>query len=75
MVKRWISTLALILFFSQLATAQQAARRRRFPDIHGDRVVFVYAGDLWTASTKDGVARRPTPDKGHTCRLDAAQKQ
>ena len=23
----------------------------RFPDIHGDRVVFSYAGDLWFAST------------------------
>ena len=21
----------------------------RFPDIHGDKVVFTYGGDLWTA--------------------------
>ncbi len=28
----------------------------RFPDIHGDRVVFCYAGDLWLASTR--AARR-----------------
>ena len=32
----------------------------RFPDIHGDRVVFMYAGDLWTASVSGGMATRAT---------------
>ena len=36
----------------------------RFPDIHGDRVVFSYAGDLWTASTAGGMASRLTAHPG-----------
>jgi tricorn protease len=36
----------------------------RFPDVHGDRVVFTYAGDLWTASTSGGIAVRVTAHPG-----------
>ena len=36
----------------------------RFPDIHGDKVVFTYAGDLWTASTAGGMATRLTAHPG-----------
>jgi len=36
----------------------------RFPDIHGDKVVFSYAGDLWTASTSGGTATRLTAHPG-----------
>jgi tricorn protease len=36
----------------------------RFPDIQGDRVVFCYAGDLWTAGTSGGTAVRLTAHKG-----------
>ena len=36
----------------------------RFPDIHGDRVVFSYAGDLWFASTTGGPATRLTAHPG-----------
>jgi tricorn protease len=36
----------------------------RFPDIHGDKVVFTYAGDLWTASSKGGLATRLTAHPG-----------
>src|SRR5437764_11681738 len=36
----------------------------RFPDIHGDKVVFTYAGDLWTASTSGGTATRLTAHPG-----------
>ena len=36
----------------------------RFPDVHDDRVVFVYAGDLWTASTDGGTATRLTAHPG-----------
>lgn len=39
-------------------------RLLRFPDLHGDRVVFSYAGDLWTASTEGGLARRLTAHPG-----------
>jgi tricorn protease len=36
----------------------------RFPDIHGDKVVFTYAGDLWLASTSGGLATRLTAHPG-----------
>ena len=38
------------------AAAPSAAQTKllRFPDIHGDRVVFSYAGDLWFAPTAGG---------------------
>lgn len=36
----------------------------RFPDLQGDRVVFTYAGDLWTASASGGEARRLTTHPG-----------
>ena len=37
----------------------------RYPDVHGDRIVFMYAGDLWTASTAGGAARRLTSHAGY----------
>jgi len=39
-------------------------RLLRFPDIHGDKVVFTYAGDLWLASTSGGLATRLTAHPG-----------
>ena len=36
----------------------------RFPDIHGDRVVFCYAGDIWTAPATGGTATRLTAHPG-----------
>ena len=40
------------------------ARLLRLPDIHGDKVVFTYAGDLWTVSAQGGEARRLTAAPG-----------
>jgi tricorn protease len=45
-----------------IASAQ--TKLLRFPDIYGDRVVFTYAGDLWTASTSGGNATRLTAHPG-----------
>jgi tricorn protease len=36
----------------------------RFPDIWHDRIVFSYAGDLWTATTQGGTAMRLTSNPG-----------
>lgn len=36
----------------------------RFPDIHDDKVVFTYGGDLWLASTSGGTATRLTAHPG-----------
>lgn len=46
-------------------TAQQESRLMRFPSIHGDQVVFTYAGDLYTSSTSGGYARRLTSHNGY----------
>jgi tricorn protease len=40
------------------------ARLLRFPAIHGDAVVFTYAGDLYTVPARGGVARRLTSHEG-----------
>lgn len=37
----------------------------RYPAIYGDQVVFTYAGDLWTATTAGGMARRMTSHPGN----------
>lgn len=45
--------------------AQDEARLLRFPAIHGDKVVFTYAGDLYLTTTSGGVARRITSHPGY----------
>ncbi len=54
---------SLLLLFSN-AFAMNDARLLRFPDIHGDKVVFVYAGDIYEVSSQGGVARRLTSNPG-----------
>src|SRR5690349_15665672 len=50
----------LIMILMVAATAASASAQDRLtrllrqPDIHGDQVAFVYAGDLWIASAKGG---------------------
>jgi tricorn protease len=40
------------------------SRLLRFPAIHGNQIVFTYAGDLYTVAASGGVARRLTSDIG-----------
>ncbi len=42
----------------------EGCRLMRFPDIHRDRIVFVYAGDLWQVPSEGGIARRLTTHMG-----------
>ena len=45
--------------------SEDDTRMLRYPDIHGDRVVFSYAGDLWSAGVDDDApARRLTSHPG-----------
>ncbi len=62
-----------ILFFLTLSAAltqlslraQQESRLLRFPAIYGNRIVFSYAGDLYTVDGNGGIARKLTSDIGY----------
>ena len=61
-VRTLAALFACVLIFS--ATAHAQTKLLRFPDIRGDRVVFTYAGDLWTAPSSGGSALRLTSHPG-----------
>jgi tricorn protease len=44
--------------------ADGSTRLLRFPDIHGDRVAFVYGGDIYVAAASGGTALRLTSHDG-----------
>jgi tricorn protease len=50
----------------QAATEPPSTEPRllRYPAIHGDTIVFSYAGDLWVSKTTGGLARHLTSDPG-----------
>src|SRR5688572_3698537 len=47
-----------------LLASQTPTRLLRFPDVHGDRLVFTYGGDLWLAPTSGGTAVKLTSHGG-----------
>jgi tricorn protease len=59
-----LSTLFVLLGALAAAPASAQTKLLRFPDIHGDKVVFTYAGDLWTAPASGGTAVRLTAHPG-----------
>ncbi len=56
----------VIIFISiiSLGFSSDEARLMRFPDISGDLVSFVYAGDIWTVPSNGGVAKHLTSHEG-----------
>ena len=58
--------LSRLAFALALCGAAQAGPTKllRFPDIHGDKVVFTHGGDLWTAPAMGGTATRLTAHPG-----------
>ena len=56
--------LAVVLALASPAAALEECRLLRQPDIQGDRIVFSYAGDLWTVARSGGVAARLTSHEG-----------
>ncbi|MBE0647082.1 MAG: PD40 domain-containing protein [Bacteroidales bacterium] len=60
-MKKLTITLFAILLIG-VTYAQDEARLLRFPAIHGDQIVFTYAGDLYTVAKEGGVARKLTND-------------
>ena len=58
-------TLIITTLLGLLASnATAETRLLRFPDLHGDTVVFTYAGDLWLAGTDGSNVRRLTSHPG-----------
>src|ERR1700719_3097304 len=46
------------------APEAREVRLLRFPDIHKDKIAFMYGGDLWLPSSTGGTARRITSHPG-----------
>jgi tricorn protease len=60
-------TAAMLLIapaFAADAGVSSGTKLLRFPSVHHDRIVFSYAGDLWTAGTEGGTATRLTSHPG-----------
>ncbi|MGA1369652.1 MAG: hypothetical protein ACO394_14190, partial [Blastocatellia bacterium] len=49
-----------IVWFCLMGTGWAETRLLRFPDLHGERVVFAYGGDIWIAPVAGGSATRLT---------------
>jgi len=64
MIKKSLTALLLCFFLFQ-ANAGEETRLLRFPAIHGDRIVFSYAGNLYTVDSSGGVARKLTSHDGY----------
>ena len=62
---RSIFTCVFLIFVSISLLAQEESRLMRFPAIHGNQIVFTYAGDLYTANSSGGTARKLTGDVGY----------
>ena len=56
--------LAALCSLASPGLALEECRLLRQPDIQGNRIVFVYAGDLWTVARAGGVAERITSSDG-----------
>ncbi|MGD0711612.1 MAG: protease, partial [Bacteroidales bacterium] len=54
-----------ICAYALLSRSQDEARLLRFPALHGNQIVFTYAGDLYTVDKTGGIARKLTSDAGY----------
>ena len=61
--KRLLLLLTLAFAISGSTQEMPEGRMMRFPDIYKDKIVFMYGGDLWLASTPEETpgASPPTP--------------
>ncbi len=55
---------AVLLTAADVYAATEESRLMRFPDIHGELIVFTYAGDIWTVPSTGGTATRLTTHTG-----------
>ena len=63
-MKKTLVLFSLILGLAVSGLAIDDARLLRMPDINGDLIVFVYAGDIWSAPADGGDARKLTSHLG-----------
>jgi len=63
-MSRFLRFFSLTALFCCSLFAGQEARLLRFPTIHGNQIVFTYAGDLYTVASTGGVARKLTNHEG-----------
>src|SRR5471030_1225544 len=61
---RSLRLVAALAFCGMAPLAAAQTKLLRFPDIFNDRIVFTYAGDLWTVSAQGGTAIRLTAGPG-----------
>jgi tricorn protease len=54
----------MMVFFSSAFMVAEEARLMRFPGISNDKIVFTYAGDLYTVDIEGGTARKITSHNG-----------
>src|SRR2546430_6560792 len=64
MTRRLALPLLLVLLVHPAAHGQDDARLLRCPAVHGNQLVFTYAGDLYTVSANGGIARKLTSHDG-----------
>jgi tricorn protease len=62
---RSIALSAFLAAVMGLAPAQASQAYARWPDLHGNRVVFCAEGDLWVVADSGGIARRLTNHPGN----------
>jgi tricorn protease len=53
-----------LLLLSVIPVGAAEARFMTYPDIHGDKIVFVYEGNLWLTTASGGTAQRLTSFPG-----------
>lgn len=63
-MKRIRLFLISLMILPFIAVAQDEARLLRFPAINGDKIVFTYAGDIYTVAKAGGMARKLTNHEG-----------
>lgn len=61
---RFVCLLAALLLLPAAEALTAQTKLLRFPAVHGDRIAFTYAGDLWTAPVTGGTAVRLTAHPG-----------
>jgi tricorn protease len=63
--RKIVALAILACAFSFTLVAQETeGRLMLFPDIHNDKIAFVYGGDIWLAASSGGAARRVTSHPG-----------